>query len=66
MGLKYTFAKMELILEIPIPKTQKEVHSFFGHARYYRRFTEKISNIASPLFSLLTKDMKFVWIRKCE
>lgn len=52
--------KTKVILKIPIPKTQKNVHSFLGHATCYRRFIEKISKIASPLFSLLTKDVEFV------
>ena len=65
-GIKVNRAKIEVILKIIVPKTLKEVRSFLGHAGYYRRFIEKYSKIASPLFSLLTKDVEFVWIGKCE
>jgi len=65
-GIKVDPAKMEVILRIPTPKTQKEVRSFLGHARYYKRFIDFFSRIASPLFSLLMKDVDFLWIRKCE
>lgn len=64
--IKVDPAKIEVILKVPIPKTQKEVCSFLGHAGYYRRFVEKISKIASPLFYLLMKDAKFVWTRNCK
>jgi len=40
-GIKVDPAKIEVILKIIIPKTQKEVRSFLGHAGYYRRFIEK-------------------------
>ena len=33
-----------------------------GHAGYYRHFIEKISKLASPLFTLLMKDTEFNWI----
>lgn len=34
--------KVEVILRITTPKTQKEVCSFLRRERYYRRFIEKI------------------------
>lgn len=51
-GIKVDPAKIEVILKIPTPKMQKEVHSFLGHAGYYKRFIDFFSKIASPLFSL--------------
>lgn len=38
--IKLDPAKIEVILKIPIPKTQKEVRGFLGHVGYYRRFIE--------------------------
>lgn len=40
-GIKVDPTKIEIIVKILAPKTQKEVHSFLGHAGYYRRFIEK-------------------------
>ena len=64
-GIKVYPAKIKVISKIPTPKTPKEVRSFLGHVGYYRRFIEKFSMIAYPLFSLLMKDVEFVWTRKC-
>lgn len=45
-GIKVDPAKIEIIVKIPTPKTQKEVCRFLGHVGYYRRFTENFSKIA--------------------
>ena len=37
-----------------------------GLARYYRRFVNGFSVIASPLTKLLRKDVKFEWNDKCQ
>ena len=58
--------KIEVILQIPVPKTHKEVHSFLGHAGYYRHFIKNFSKIASRLFNLLLKEVEFVWTDKCQ
>ena len=59
-------AKMLVILNLPVPTIQKEVRSFLGHAGYYRRFIQKISLLASPLFALLMKDVVFTWTAPCQ
>ena len=66
MESKVDLAKIQVILKILTPKTPKEVRSFLGHAGYYRRFIEIFSKIASPLFSLLMKDVEFLWTEKFE
>ena len=42
------------------------MRSFLGHASYYRRFIENFSKLASPLFSLLMKDVQFTWNEACQ
>ena len=64
--IKVDPAKIEVILKIPTPKTQKEVCSFLGHVGYYRRFIEFFSKIASSLFYFLMKDVDILWTRKSE
>jgi transposase InsO family protein len=64
-GIQVDPAKIQVILDIPTPSTQKEVRSFLGHAGYYRRFIKKFSKLASPLFFLLTKDVNFRWTDDC-
>ena len=39
---------------------------FLGLARYYRRFIEGFSTIASPLTKLTRKEVRFVWSGECE
>ena len=59
-------AKVEAILEWPVPKNVHEVGSFMGLAGYYRRFVEGFSKIASPITELQKKNKKFIWIERCE
>ena len=55
-GIKVDPAKIEVIVKISSPKTQKDVRSFLGHAGYYRRFIEKFTKTTSPMFKMLAKD----------
>lgn len=66
IGIRVDPAKIEVILQILVPKTQKEVRRFLGHAGYYRRFIEIFSKIATPLFNLLSKEEEFVWTDNCQ
>ena len=42
-------SKIELIANLPIPKSIKDVRSFLGHAGFYRRFIKDFSVISKPL-----------------
>ncbi|KAI3465788.1 hypothetical protein Pfo_022451 [Paulownia fortunei] len=59
-------SKIELIANLPTPKTVKEIRSFLGHAGFYRRFIKDFSIISKPLCNLLTKDTIFEWTENCE
>ena len=50
-GMKVDPAKIEVIVGLPSPKTQKEVRSFLGHAGYYRRFIENFTKIVAPMLN---------------
>jgi len=52
-GIKVDKSKVEVISKLSIPSSQKDVRSFLGFTRYYRRFIENSNKIASPLFKLL-------------
>ena len=43
----------------------KGIHSFLGHAGFYRRFIKDFSQTARPLTSLLAKDAPFVFTNEC-
>ena len=52
-GLEVDQAKVDLIKNLPEPKTVKDIRSFLGHAGFYRKFIEDFSKIARPLTNLL-------------
>ncbi|KAJ4717067.1 Retrovirus-related Pol polyprotein [Melia azedarach] len=65
-GIEVDRAKIELIANLPIPKSVKDVRSFLGHAGFYRRFIKNFSVISKPLCNLLSKDTLFEWTESCQ
>jgi hypothetical protein len=57
--------KIEVIEQLSPPTNVKGIHSFLGHAGFYRRFIHNFSQIARPLTHLLAKDAPFVFIEEC-
>jgi hypothetical protein len=51
-GIKVDTTKIEVILNLPTPRTQTKVHSFLGCVGYYHIFIEKISRTTTPLHAL--------------
>ena len=65
-GIKVDPSKIQIIVNLPILKTQKGVRSFLVYASYYKRFIEHFGKITSPLFQLLAKDTPFNWNENCQ
>ena len=65
-GMQVDKAKIEIISNLPIPRTVRDIKSFSGHARFYRRFIKDFSTISRPLSNLLAKDASFEGIGKCQ
>jgi hypothetical protein len=65
-GIEVDKAKVDLISNLPPPRTMKEIRSFLGHVGFYRRFIKDFSKIARPLCSLLAKDAPFVFDDDCR
>ena len=64
-GIKVDKAKVEVIEKLPPPTSVKGIHSFLGHAGFYRRFIKDFSKIPKPLTNLLAKDTLFVFDNDC-
>jgi hypothetical protein len=59
-------AKVECIVNFPVPTGRKELMRFLGMAGYYRKFCQNFSDVASPLTNLLSKNQKFVWTSQSQ
>nr|GEY11185.1 reverse transcriptase domain-containing protein [Tanacetum cinerariifolium] len=58
-------AKVDIISKLPHPTTVKGIHSFLGHADFYRRFIKYFLKIARPMTHLLEKDTPFFFSKEC-
>ena len=44
-----------------MPQNLTQLRAFLGLASYYRRFIKGFSQIATPLYDLLKKDINYEW-----
>jgi hypothetical protein len=65
-GIEVDRVKVELIENLPPPTSMKQIHSFLGHAGFYRCFIKDFSKILRPLCSLLAKDIPFHFDEACH
>ncbi|KAL2102623.1 hypothetical protein ACEWY4_001791 [Coilia grayii] len=59
-------AKIQAILNLPVPRTRRELMRVLGMCGFYRRFVKNFAAITEPLTSLLRKDIKFKWSSSCQ
>jgi hypothetical protein len=64
-GIEVDMVKIEVIEQLPPPTNVKGIHSFLGHAGFYRIFMQNFSQIARALTHLLAKDALFVFTEEC-
>ena len=58
-GLEVDKAKVEVIQDLELPKSIRELRSFLGHVGFYRRFNQDFAKVSKPLTSLLCKEKDF-------
>ena len=65
-GLKTNPRLVEVVREIPTPKSVQETRRFLGLSSYYRRFIPNFAKIAQPLHDLTWKDVPILWSADCD
>jgi hypothetical protein len=63
-GLLVDPAKIVVIVNLPPPKSMRQLKSTLGHTGYYRRFIRIYAQIIVPMEKLLKKDTKYQWNEK--
>ena len=59
-GLEVDKAKVEVIQDLALPTSIRELRSFLGHVTFYRRFVQDFAKVSKPLTSLLCKEKDFI------
>lgn len=65
-GLQVHPNRIKAIVDIPTPKSVKEVRRMIGMVGWYRRFIKDMATMVEPLTHLLKKNAKFKWTPQCE
>ena len=55
-GIEVDPEKVKAILEMPKPRTEKQVRGFLGRMNYIARFISQLTTTCEPLFKLLHKN----------
>jgi len=64
-GIEVDKAKVDLVANLPMPSSMKQVRSFLGHVGFYRRFIKDFIKVVCSLTNLFTKDAPFVIDESC-
>ena len=59
-------AKVQAILDMPVPKTKRQLMRLLGMCGFYRRFVPNFAAVTTPLTNLLKKGVRFSWSADCQ
>ena len=65
-GIKVDPSKIKVILEMPPPRSEKEIKGFLGRLQYISRFITKLTSTCEPIFKLLRKNEPHIWNDECQ
>lgn len=65
-GIKVDPTKVKAIMEMPPPKTLRQLHSLQGKLQSVRCFISQLADKCHPFAHLLRKDTKFKWDCLCQ
>ena len=60
-GIKVDLDKIKAILDMLVPRTEKEIRGFLGRLQYISRFIARLIDICEPIFRLLRKNQPTIW-----
>ena len=59
-GLEVDKAKIEVIQNLPLPNTLRDLQNFLGHIGFYQRFIKDFDKVSKPLTTFLYKNKNFI------
>lgn len=59
-------AKVQSIIDFPVPESKRELMRFLGMAGYYRKFCKNFATVTLALTNLLRASVSFVWTEDCQ
>ena len=65
-GIEVHPNKIRVILDMLMPKTEKEARGFLGRFQYINHFIARLTNICDPIFRFLRKNKPIVWNDDCQ
>ena len=65
-GIEVDPDKVEAIMNMPAPRTEKEVRGFLGRLNYIARFISQLTATCEPIFKLLRKNQPVKWNDECQ
>ena len=64
-GIEVDPNKIRLILNMLMPRIEKDIRGFLGILQYISRFIVRLTDICEPIFRLLRKSQPIVWDDQC-
>lgn len=59
-------AKMQAIIDFPVPQTKKDLPQFLGMCGFYCGLCRNLSDVVSPLTELASPLKSFLWPSSCQ
>ncbi|MCO5551883.1 hypothetical protein L7F22_005389 [Adiantum nelumboides] len=65
-GIEMTQDKIKAIQEAVASTNANKTSSFPGYVNFYRRFVDKLAELANSMYALTKKEIAFIWDSKCQ
>ena len=65
-GIEVDLSKIKAILEMPPPRSEKEIRGLLGRLQYISQFIAKLTSTCEPIFKLLRKNEPYTCNVECQ